>query len=55
MGESPTERRRVAEEGFRIVKACQGGRNPVLQIVKQLDGTPKGSTGQLRASSRGNT
>lgn len=55
MDESLTERRRVGEEGFRIVKPCQGERNAPVQTVRVSDGTSKGSTGQLRASSRGNT
>ena len=30
MGESLTEQRRVSEEGFRIVKLCQQGRNKTV-------------------------
>ncbi len=55
MGETLTQQRRVSDEGFRVVKLCQMGRIYFLQIAKNTDGTIKGSTGQLRASSRGNT
>ena len=51
MGESLTERRHVDDEGLRVVKSCQEGRCPPLVD----DGTSRGSSGQLRASSRGNT
>ena len=51
MGESLTERRRVGDEGLRVVNPCQEGRCPPLAD----DGTSRGSPGQLRASSRGNT
>ena len=30
MGETLTERRRVSEEGLRVVKLCQGGRKYLL-------------------------
>jgi hypothetical protein len=55
MGESLTQQRRVSEEGLRIVKLCQVGRNRLMLIPSALDGTTRGSTGQLRASSRGKT
>ncbi len=55
MGETLTQQRRVGEEGFRVVKPCQVGRNLLVLIMPELDGTTRGSTGQLRASSRGNT
>ena len=55
MGETLTQQRRVSEEGLRIVKLCQMGRNVKEQIPLLLDGTIRGSTGKLRASSRGNT
>ena len=32
MGESLTERRRVSEEGLRVVKLCQGGRRRKLTV-----------------------
>ncbi len=55
MGETLTQRRRVDDEGLRVVKSCQMERNAYLLILNMFDGTIKGSTGQLRASSRGNT
>ncbi len=55
MGESLTQRYRVGEEGLRIVKPCHSGTMVVVQIGPLRDGTLRGSTGQLRASSRGNT
>ncbi len=55
MGESLTQQRRVGEEGLRVVKPCQVGRNTSARIMLRPDGTTRGSTGQLRASSRGNT
>ena len=55
MGESLTQRYRVSEEGLRIVKLCQNGKTVDGLIGRSSDGTFKGSTGQLRASSRGNT
>jgi hypothetical protein len=45
MGETLTQRRRVSEEGFRVVKLCQKGRNVYRLISGMLDGTFKGSTG----------
>ncbi len=41
MDESLTERRRVGDEGFRIVKPCQGERTPLSLIAAAADGTPK--------------
>ncbi len=55
MGETLTQQRRVSDEGFRVVKLCQVGRNHMVLILPYIDGTTEGSTGQLRASSRGNT
>jgi hypothetical protein len=55
MGETLTQQRRVGEEGFRVVKPCQVGRTVSILIMSKPDGTTRGSTGQLRASSRGNT
>eukprot|EP00828_Plagiopyla_frontata_P021186 TRINITY_DN274_c0_g3_i5.p1 TRINITY_DN274_c0_g3~~TRINITY_DN274_c0_g3_i5.p1 ORF type:complete len:127 (-),score=3.44 TRINITY_DN274_c0_g3_i5:309-689(-) len=55
MHESVMMRRRVEEDGLRVVNSCQQGRNVALLIVEQLDGTCRGSHGQLCASSRGNT
>ncbi len=48
MGESLTQRRRVRDEGLRVVNLFQRGRS-------ESDGTRRRSPGQLRASSRGNT
>jgi hypothetical protein len=48
MGESLTQRRRVRDDGLRVVNLFQQGRS-------ESDGTCRRSTGQLRASSRGNT
>ena len=47
MGETLTQRRRVSDEGLRVVKLWLWGR--------EEDGTQGGSPGKLRASSRGNT
>eukprot|EP00828_Plagiopyla_frontata_P005343 TRINITY_DN1212_c0_g2_i3.p2 TRINITY_DN1212_c0_g2~~TRINITY_DN1212_c0_g2_i3.p2 ORF type:complete len:127 (-),score=3.54 TRINITY_DN1212_c0_g2_i3:69-449(-) len=55
MGETLTQQRRVGDEGFRVVKPCQAGRNRMVPTPSCADGTAEGSTGQLRASSRGNT
>ncbi len=55
MGETLTQQRRVSDEGFRVVKLCQVGRNHMVLIPPYVDGTIEGSTGLLRASSRGNT
>ncbi len=32
MGESLTQRRRVSEEGLRVVKLCRGGRNQTVPL-----------------------
>ncbi len=48
MGESLMQRRRVGDDGLRVVNPFQSGRS-------ESDGTDRRSTGQLRASSRGNT
>ena len=45
MGESLTQRRRVGDEGLRVVKPCQEGRNLVDLIRRRPDGTSEGSTG----------
>ncbi len=45
MGETLTQRRRVREEGFRVVNLCQKGRNALGLIGPLLDGTFKGSAG----------
>jgi hypothetical protein len=45
MGETLTQQRRVSEEGFRVVKLCQMGRNGWKLIPSILDGTIRGSTG----------
>jgi hypothetical protein len=55
MDESLTQQRRVSDEGLRIVKLCQRGRTVLCRTDAGPDGTLRGSTGQLRASSRGNT
>ncbi len=55
MGETLTQQRRVSDEGFRVVKLCQVGRTHMVIIPLCVDGTTEGSTGYLRASSRGNT
>ena len=55
MGETLTQRRRVGDEGLRVVKPCQEERMSLGQIALESDGTSEGSTGQLRASSRGKT
>ncbi len=55
MGESLTQQRRVSDEGLRVVKLCQVGRTRFMLIPWGADGTTEGSTGKLRASSRGNT
>ena len=55
MGETLTQRRRVDDEGPWVVKSCQMERNAYVLIPCMFDGTIKGSTGYLRASSRGNT
>ncbi len=53
MGETLTQQRRVSEEGLRVVKLCQVGRSVWELIASIFDGTTRGSTGKLRASSRG--
>ena len=45
MGESLTQRRRVGDEGLRVVKPCRGGRIGYDLARRDPDGTPKGSTG----------
>jgi hypothetical protein len=55
MGASLTQRRRVGDEGLRVVKPCRVERMGVWRIAKLRDGTTEGSTGQFRASSRGKT
>ena len=55
MGETLTQQRRVSDEGLRVVKLCQVGRTSLVLIALGPDGTTGGSTGKLRASSRGNT
>ncbi len=44
MGETLTQRRRVDDEGLRVVKSCQMERNAYLLILNMFDGTIKGST-----------
>ena len=48
MGASLMQRRRVRDDGLRVVNLFRQGRSV-------SDGTWRRSTGQLRASSRGNT
>jgi hypothetical protein len=55
MGASLTQRRRVGDEGLRVVKPCRVERTMGGQIALSCDGTTEGSTGQFRASSRGKT
>ncbi len=45
MGETLTQQRRVSDEGFRVVKLCQVGRNYMVLILPYTDGTTEGSTG----------
>ncbi len=45
MGETLTQRRRVDDEGLRVVKSCQMERNAYVLIPRMFDGTIKGSTG----------
>jgi hypothetical protein len=52
MGESLTQRRRVRDEGLRVVNRCGEGRIPVLH---RDDGTSLESTCKLRARSLGDT
>ncbi len=42
MGETLTQRRRVDDEGLRVVKSCQMERNAYLLILNMFDGTIKG-------------
>ncbi len=44
MGETLTQQRRVSDEGFRVVKLCQVGRNHKVLIPPCADGTTEGST-----------
>jgi hypothetical protein len=48
-------RRRVRDEGLRIVNLFRPERMSRVLIVSGIDGTGRRSHGQLRASSRGNT
>ncbi len=43
MGETLTERRRVGDEGRKVVKPCQEGRNAGVRTGHLFDGTSKGS------------
>ncbi len=43
MGETLTQQRRVSDEGFRVVKLCQVGRNHEVIISLCADGTTEGS------------
>jgi hypothetical protein len=45
MGESLTQRRRVRDEGLRVVNLCREGRKAAGRIGRRLDGTFKGSAG----------
>ncbi len=45
MGATLTQRRRVDDEGLRVVKSCQMGRSVSWLISVVFDGTIKGSTG----------
>jgi hypothetical protein len=45
MGATLTQRRRVDDEGLRVVKSCQMGRSDGGLIRRYFDGTIKGSTG----------
>ncbi len=45
MRETVMQQRRVSDEGLRIVKLCQAGRNGLRLIPSCLDGTAEGSTG----------
>ena len=55
MGESLTMRRCVEDEGLRVVNSCHEGKRCRVLTASGLDGTSRGSHGQLCASSRGNT
>ncbi len=50
MGETLTQRRRVDDEGLRVVKSCQMERNAYLLILNMFDGTIKGSTNSVPAA-----
>ncbi len=41
MGETLTQQRRVGDEGLRVVKPCQVGRNLRMLISFAIDGTPE--------------
>ncbi len=41
MGETLTQRRRVDDEGLRVVKSCQMERNTYVLILRMFDGTSK--------------
>ena len=45
MGATLTQRRRVDDEGLRVVKSCQMGRSGMYLKDAYFDGTIKGSTG----------
>ncbi|MED7627129.1 hypothetical protein DV030_16905, partial [Lacticaseibacillus paracasei] len=45
MGATLTQRRRVDDEGLRVVKSCQMGRSAWWLIPIMFDGTIRGSTG----------
>jgi hypothetical protein len=45
MGESLTQRRRVGDEGLRVVKPCHAERTVLRLIPVGFDGTAGGSTG----------
>ena len=45
MGETLTQRRRVGDEGLRVVKPCREERNAFKPTPWTFDGTSKGSTG----------
>jgi hypothetical protein len=55
MRESVMMRRRVEDEGLRVVNSCREGASGSYLTRKALDGTSGGSHGKLCASSRGNT
>ncbi len=41
MGESLTQQHRVSDEGLRVVKLCQVGRNPVVENACRLTVPPE--------------
>ena len=55
MGESLMQPCRVCEEGLRVVKALSVAKKKPALIPPAIDVNHRRSTGQLRASSRGNT